>query len=802
MTKKPIIQGLSDSTFDISQIISAYTRHWKAILLSIVIAFILALIYLRYTVPKYASFAKIQLLEEARANPELNLFQDLDFLMGANNTLVDDEIQILNSRTNFQEVAKNLNLNLKVFVEGNIRDNELYDNLPIRLNFIAPDSIIYRSKTTFLVDVVSENEFKFKQKKEDFSGEYAFGNEVETSLGGLIITPNTTKLHNLVGKEFRIEVTPLEHVVDYYKKYTIIVKLAEQSGILNLVLNDAIPSRGRDVLNGLIERYNQNAVNDKKAIADKTEQFIDERIAEIYSNLSDVEESAEDFKSSRGLADLQSQANVNIASGEENRRILQNVSTQLNIANSMKDFVTTQKGFDVLPANIGLQDNAIASTTEKYNRLALERKRLLESSNEQNPTIVNLDKQLEGLKNSLTSSLIGMTNNLSIQEKNLKNQVSRINSKIYNAPKNERALREITRQQQTKESLYLYLLQKREESQITFASAKPKSKIVDSAYSILKEPVTPKTPIVLVGSILLGFLLPVGFIYGKNLLDNKVHSKVDLEKLIKNVPVLAELPKLTAKEDKLLIKNDRSVLAESLRILRTNLDYILKTKQKDNSEKQNVIFVTSSVASEGKTMLSSNLALVLSGTNKRVLLIGADIRNPKLTSFFDFSNDSSDENKDIKVRKGLSQFLFDNTVKFSDLINPQQVNGFTIDTIHSGDIPPNPTELLMSERLNSLFSEASKKYDYVIVDTAPIVPVTDTMLIAQFAHQIIYVVKAGATDKKILQYPINQLEEGKLPNLSFVVNSVKKIDLGYGGKYGYGYGEKPSLIERFLPKSQ
>ena len=286
----------------------------------------------------------------------------------------------------------------------------------------------------------------------------------------------------------------------------------------------------------------------------------------------------------------------------------------------MKDFLETQSGFETLPANIGLQDNAIANTTEKYNQLALERRRLLESSNEKNPTIVNLDQQLAGLKQSLQSSLAGMSNNLSLQVNNLENQLSRINSKIYSAPKNERALREITRQQQTKESLYLYLLQKREESQITFASKSPKSTVVDRPYSILYKPVSPKTPLVLLASLVLGLLLPVSFIYVNSLLDNKIHSKRELENHIKSVPVLAEIPRLDKKEAKLTSGTDRSVLAESLRILRENLDYLLKSKNSDSGDKKNVIFVTSSVSEEGKTFIASNLALMIAATKRGYFL--------------------------------------------------------------------------------------------------------------------------------------------------------------------------------------
>jgi len=261
-----------------------------------------------------------------------------------------------------------------------------------------------------------------------------------------------------------------------------------------------------------------------------------------------------------------------------------------------------------------------------------------------------------------------------------------------------------------------------------------------------------------------------------------------LEKLVSDVPVLGELPKLSKKDNKFIIKEDRSVLAESLRIIRTNLDYIIKTKQLQKG-KSNVVFVTSSVPGEGKTFLSTNLSMILASTNKKVLLIGADIRNPKLYSFFT----SSDVDKLAKPSRnkdaGLTEYLYDNTLEVSDIVNPMLIHHNTIDVIYSGRIPPNPAELLMSRRMKELFENVAQSYDYVIVDTAPLMVVTDTLLISDYADLLIYVTRAGVTEAKAVNYPIKLQEEGKIKGLSFVVNDVDPSNLGYGGKYGYGYGK-------------
>ncbi|WKX76452.1 tyrosine-protein kinase domain-containing protein [Zobellia laminariae] len=389
----------------------------------------------------------------------------------------------------------------------------------------------------------------------------------------------------------------------------------------------------------------------------------------------------------------------------------------------------------------------------------------------------------------MQSSLSSSVNNLGLTVNSLSGQQARFNSKIYSSPANERALRDITRQQQTTESLYLYLLQKREEAQISAASSSPKSKVVDQAYSISKLPVSPKKSIIYLASFILGLLVPFSIIYAKDLLDNKIHNMHSLEKFVKNIPILGELPKLSKKDEKFVVKEDRSVLAESLRIIRTNLDYLIKSKQK-KSGKSNVVFVTSSVLKgEGKTFLSTNLSMILASTNKKVLLIGADIRNPKLYTFFSSGDVDKMQKPTRNKDAGLTEYLYDNTIEIRDIVNPMLVHRNTVDVIYSGRIPPNPAELLMSDRIKELFAQVSETYDYVIVDTAPLMVVTDTLLISEHADLLLYVTRAGVTETNAVEYPIKLQEEGKIKGLSFIVNDVDSSNLGYGGKYGYGYGK-------------
>ncbi|WP_222983952.1 GumC family protein [Flagellimonas meishanensis] len=774
---------------DLKTLFDICLRNWKWFFLSVVICIGLSMLYLRYTIPEYSATAKIQILEESSQASELSVLQDLD-IFSSGKSMIEDEIQLLSARDNFIHVARELKLNIQYFVLGNIKDTELYrkENIPFSINFLANDSIVNNAKISFYIKINSNTSFGYKEAEDLPERNFDFGDKVKTEIGDIILTPKQT-LSTYRGRQIRVVIRPIQFVADSYRNKTNISANDKKfSNIINISLTDPIEKRAIDVINELVGINNANAVADKKAVADRTTKFINDRITEIYSSLSTVDETAETFKSSRGIADLGSQSNVNFTMSAASEQELQNANIQLSIAGSMKELIDGQDNYDIIP-EVGLADQSISSTAQRYNELVAQRNRLLESSNEKNPVIVKLDQQLEDLKKGMQSSLNNVTNNLNLQVNSLSKQLSQINSRIYAAPSNERALRDITRRQQTTESLYLYLLQKREESQITFASASPKSKVVNSAYGS-NFPVSPKKKAIYLASLILGLLVPFSVIYTKDLLDNKVHNKVGLENIVSNkAPVIAELPKVGRKENKLVSGMDRSVLGESLRILRTNLDYVLKKKKK--SDQGSVVLITSSVSGEGKTFLSSNLAMVLASTKKKVLLLGADIRNPKLHNFYtDLGKNHTNAVKKLgNTNKGLTEYLHDDSVQIEKIITPMMINENKVDIVFSGKIPPNPAELLMSDRVKTFLDYARSTYDYIIVDSAPMLVVTDTLLITDNADHILYVTKAGVTEQKVLEYPIKLLDEKKVKNLSFIVNGVKETNLGYGGKYGYGYGK-------------
>ncbi|UWX56114.1 polysaccharide biosynthesis tyrosine autokinase [Maribacter litopenaei] len=777
----------SNKTEDLKKIVNTYTKQWKWFVLCGIIALAVAFVKIRYTIPEYAVQSQIQIVQEKNSTNELSVFQDLNLVGGGSNQ-VEDEIEILASRSNFIEVVKELGINIQVTALGKIINSEVYGNPPFKLNFISADSVVNSAKYGFYIESTSETTFSIKEQEDAPSKVYSYGNGVPTPLGDMIITPNIKEPKGLIGNEYYISLSPVENVARSLKAAVSVTPAEEFSNILDISMTSAIPQKAKDIIDKLIEVYNRNAIEEKKRIADTTSEFINNRIQMISGTLSTVDEDAQQLLTEKGMtgSGLEVGAAVQVSAGS--RQNLENARIQLQMVSGLKEYVDGETGYEEMPV-VDVGNGAISQATMQYNQLVAERKRLLKSADEQNPMIVNLDEQLDGLKNTMQSSLASLERNVGMNVSTLQSQLGRIQGTIYSAPENQRELRNITRKQETTESLYLYLLQKREESRIAFASAEPKSNVIDKAYVASPVPVKPKKTIIYLAALMLGMLVPFGAIYGKDLLDTKIHNKHNLEDITKDVPVLGELPRLGKKDSKLIVKDDRSVLAEALRILRTNLDYLIKSKTAIDNKKNNRIFISSSVPGEGKTFISTNLAMILSSTNKKVLLIGADIRNPKFYSFF--TGDSIDKLKSASNNKdaGLTEFIFNNNIEVRDIINPMLVHHNTIDVIYSRKIPPNPAELLMSSRVEELFEKVSDMYDYVIVDTAPLMVVSDTLLITPYSDFLIYVTRAGITDKNAVEFPLQLKEEGKLKNLSFVVNDVSLDNLGYGGKYGYGYSK-------------
>jgi capsular exopolysaccharide synthesis family protein len=564
-------------------------------------------------------------------------------------------------------------------------------------------------------------------------------------------------------EEVIVQIVPFESVVNRYRNALQIQTVSKNSSVLQLSLTDPVKPKAIEILNNLVAQYNNDAVEDKNLMAKNTNEFINQRILIVNEELSSVEKGAEQFKTENQLTDLATEAGLAVRSKSELEKRVLDLSTQLKLAEYVSDYVNANPG-ELIPANLGIGDATIDGNTTKYNQLVLERNRILKGSSEINPVIINLNGQIKNLEESIKQSLINSKVSLKISLNAIRGQESRFASTISEVPQQERAFRGIQRQQQIMESIYLYLLQKREENAITLAVTLPSAKIIDNAYGS-NIPVAPKGNIIYLVALLFGLLIPFGVIYVLTLLDNKVHSRKDLEFMVK-APILGDVPNTKSGNKIVVSDTDRSSIAESFRLLRTNINFML-TGVKEGGK---TIFVTSTIGGEGKTFVSINLAAVLALTDKKVLLIGADIRKPKIGDYLD-----------LKYEKGLTHYLMDNALKVTDII--ESVSNVNFDFIGSNLIPPNPSELLMNGRFEEVLDYGKQYYDYVIVDTAPVNLVTDTLLLSHLADMFIYVVRANYLDKRLLSIPKMMYEDKRLPNMSMLVNST---DLERG--YGYGYG--------------
>ncbi len=778
----------------IRDIVLQYTRFWFLFLLGIIIAVVGATIYLRYTTTTYSTKATIIIKDEKSGGgpAELAAFSGLGgFLSKFESNKIENELAIFKSKRIIKGAAKALNLNVSYESVGTIKTSELYAYKPFIVEYLTFEGEDDNPKVPKLFfEVLSRTNYKVKNELGTIEGTYDFGEKVALPFGEITVIPvldDLEKFDSFKGRAVAVTYRDLDKLAFSFQKRVSVVNQISNSNVVILSMETAVPQKAEDFLNELVFQYNTDAINDRGQVAKKTSDFIDSRLAIITRELDSVESNKEQFKSSNRLTNIEAQAQIVLESASEFDKRQFNVNTQLELANTMIDYMQNSSTNDLLPSNIGLEREDVSKSVENYNELILQRNRLLKSSTTKNPVVANVNDQIEEIRANILSSLQNTTNALKVSLRDLNYQESTLNSKLSQVPTKEKIYRGIERQQSIKEQLYLFLLQQREEASISLAVTAPKAKIVDSAYSS-NSPVSPKKPLIYLGALMLGVIVPFLFIYLRSLFNNKIRNRADVEKEIRGVNIIGEVPKLKKGEEELVGLNDRSFLAESFRILRTNIQFILGVKNTGDSQGK-TLFVTSTVKGEGKTFVAFNLALTLALTGKKVVLVGADIRNPQLHRYL--SSGSRD-------KKGLTEFIMDPDLNTNHLAEKSKHND-NLDIILSGIIPPNPAELLMTDRAGAFFEELKNEYDYVVVDSAPAMLVTDTMVINKVADMTIYVMRADYTEKRLLEFPKDASNDGRLVNVSVVLNGVSMNNFGYGNKYGYSYvEEEKSWRERFF----
>ena len=772
-------QELQEKDINIRELIKPYLDRWLWFVVGAFLALLGGYLFIKLSTPIYRTETTI-LVKDAKNNklPEgaSGLF-DLSGIGGMNVNSIENEIEILKSKKLIEQVVKDLGLTAEVYQEAAFTKKELYkDTSPVIINVIGEkkDASDEQKKLDILLEIKGSELILSSDKMPDVI-RTTYNKTISLPNANIIIQKNPAYKGEKI-EELLLKVYNTERIVNYYREILSIAPKDKDATVIGITLDLPIKAKTQDFLNKLVVVYNQDAINDKNSESKKTKDFIDERIAIIAKELGDVENEKQSFKTENQITDIATETKINLETNAQARARQLEVDSQLELTNALMDYLSKQGNYQILPNNVGLSDASAGSVINAYNQLIIERNRLLENSTAQNPVVIDITKKINSMRFSVMETLSKNRTGLQLERNKYLEEQGKLMSRISKVPTQEKLFRSIERQQQIKENLYLLLLQKREETQLSLAVTAPKAKIVDYAHSTEK-PVAPKKLIIMLAALLVGIVLPFGVIYIKELLDNKIKTKHDIERLSQTV-VLAELPKIRKGESDIVGRNDLSPMAEAFRILITNMNFMIPKK-----EKGKVVFVTSTIKGEGKTFASVNLALTLANPNRKVIIIGSDIRNPQLQRY----------DKNSRVYMGLTEFLYDENVTLDKVIHQSNMNSH-LDVIYSGAIPPNPTELLTNGRYQVLLETLKPLYDYIIVDTAPLMLVTDTFLFADLADTTLYVTRSNYTEEKLIDFANKNIKANKIKNVGFVLNDVSKSNLGYGNKYGYGYGAKEKTL--------
>lgn len=748
--------------------IEKYLVHWKWFLISVFLCVGIAVFYAKTKVNIFETSTTILIKEEGSSSSELMAFQDLTSLGigGGGNNLVN-EIEILKSKYLTNSYVRKLNLNVEIYQRRGLKEVELFENSPIECKVLSNDNLFYNLDTIVDINILDAQKYSYQLENTEETVIGKFGEKINVAGQEILLIPNTN-FSNTKNTSYQLAFKNIEDVIDNYRKNLTVVNVDDNSDIISIKLKHPVKQKSELILNTLVDLYNQMSIEDKNLIGKKTDEFITKRLAGIKTELDEIDKLEEQYKSEKQITDISVQSKVFVDAKSENELEVFKKETELRMVEFMLTDIQKQSNdYDLLPSNIGVGDNiSLATSVVKYNDLLLERNRLLRSSSSFNPVVKSLNAELQNLRQNIEGSLRNIKKQHEITLTSLNAMEKEFETKISSLPKQAREYRTILRRQSIIAELYSYLLQKKEENEISMAVTVSNAKVIDRAYSSRK-PVAPKKPIIALVGLLLGFIIPFTIIYLKDLLDNKFHTSSELKSLV-SAPLLGDIP-LDSSDEKVVIKQgSRTSTAEAFRLLRTNLDFML-TSVLSNSK---TIFVTSTISGEGKTFVSVNTAASLALTGKKVLLMGMDLRAPKITQYLGLPN-----------RNGITNYIVNSENSVLDIIKP--LKGFeNLDLLSSGIVPPNPAELLLNPKVGEMFEELRKIYDYIVVDTAPVNLVTDTLMLSKYADMFLYVSRANYLDKRLLEVPEKLYQEKRLPNMALLINGID-----YRKGYGYGYGE-------------
>lgn len=793
-TKEQQLTEEEQSSINFKTIYTIFILNWKWFLLSVFICLSIAFIYLRYKTPIYSTTEKI-LIKDGDNNSvykrgglrALESASNLGFI--SDNYGIENELEILRSSDIAEQSVRDLKLYTTYYLKGRIKPRLIYKNQPLNIDLDykhledlkAPIKIKIKRKDNKYD--VKGTYYIYKEEEMELEGPFEFQKTIasipatiRTQAGLITITKNgMSPLEE--GKALLVTINSPRATAYKYMKGLAFETTSKTSSVININLKDENINRSIDFLQQLVICYNRQANEDKNEVAAKTEEFINDRITKISTELSSTDGELESYKRRNQIMELKLDASAVASKSSTFEQKLNEAETQIALINSLINFAQNPvNNYQVLPSNIGLQDEASTSLINEYNKIALERNRLLRSASENSPVVSELTAQLNDMKSSINQALLQARKSLTIQRDALHSQLSMYMGEKTKTPEQERILTQIGRQQEVKSGLYLMLLEKREENSISLAATADKAKIIETAQFIDK--VSPRNSMIMLIAFILGLGIPFAILLLADMLKYKIENHDDVAKLTK-LPIVADIAMASesakTKADIVIHENRNNQMEEIFRSLRTNLQFMMK-------EKENVLLFTSSTSGEGKTFTAANLAVSFALLGKRVVLVGLDIRKPRLAELFKINN----------YNNGITPLLAKSDVEWNDVkgqIVPSGVND-NLDLLMAGPIPPNPSELVARPSLEKVITLLKNNYDYVLIDTAPVGLVTDTLQISKFANVSIYICRVDYTQKSSFNFVNDLAKENKMPNLCIVINGIDLSKKKHSYYYGYGaYGK-------------
>lgn len=782
--KKTPVGKPADDFIRIQDLWSMFVPKWYWFAISLFITLTIAVLYLLSTPPIYTRTAAILVKDNSKSSSSTSAMNDFsDLGIFKSNTNINNELLTLKSPTLMTEVVNRLGLNETFTIRKGLKNVDLYKVSPVTITFCDKTevplsfTIKFSSKEAF---AISELEISGEDIGETLSAQ--MGDSIQTPAGIMIVSPTQEFTDAFIGTSIRYVRGSVRAAVDTYSNALVAELGNEDATIINLSINDTSIRKAEDILNTLIEVYNENWIRDKNQIAVSTSQFISDRLGVIESELGHVDENISSYKSEHLLPDVQAASSLYMAQSAENNKELSTLNNQLSTAQYIRRELNTKQLDQTLPANSGIVSANIETQISEYNNLVLDRNRLIANSSEKNPLVKNMASSLQSMQRTIIQSVDNLIVSLNTQIRSLRRQEEATTNRLASNPNQAKYLLSVERQQKVKEELYLYLLQKREENELSQAFTAYNTRLITAPRGSMF-PTAPRKMNILLVAFAVGLLVPAVGIFMKENMNTKVRGRKDLENL--SIPFIGEIPQYSGtkkkwwefkhrkrQDMKIIVVNEgnRNIINEAFRVLRSNMDFMAS---KDNN--QHVFVLTSFNPGSGKSFLAINIAISFAIKKKKILVIDGDLRHRTVSSYVDSPN------------KGLSDYLNNQIEDWKEII--VSYKGYTnLHILPIGTIPPNPTELLEDSKLSMLIEALRPEYDYIFIDCPPVDIVADAQIIEKWADRTIFVVRSGLLDWSMLSELENMYTGKRFKNLSMILNGTESTGGRYGYRYGYHYG--------------